>query len=215
MLEGLTGLCCMRGKRVLPGRFDHVRRAQVGAELHALGHGPPERHRFTEHVRGHAGTAQVFGDLGYRIDAGHTAVGALAFEPFANLAYVNLSTGGFSETGAAALTGRSDSTGVTFSTLGLRASTDFRLNGMAATARGSLGWRHAYGDVTPTALLAFAGGGSSFSIQGVAIAKDSAVVDAGFDVVVARNVSVGFAYVGQAASHAQDHDFKANLNWKF
>jgi subtilase-type serine protease len=165
--------------------------------------------------RYHAGTAQVFGDLGYRIDAGHTAVGALAFEPFANLAYVNLSTGGFSETGAAALTGRSDSTGVTFSTLGLRASTDFRLNGMAATARGSLGWRHAYGDVTPTSLLAFAGGGSSFSIQGVAIAKDSAVVDAGFDVVVARNVSVGFAYVGQAASHAQDHHFKANLYWKF
>jgi outer membrane autotransporter protein len=165
--------------------------------------------------RYHTGTAQVFGDLGYRIDAGHTAVGALAFEPFANLAYVNLSTGGFSETGAAALTGRSDSTGVTFSTLGLRASTDFRLNGMAATARGSLGWRHAYGDVTPTSLLAFASGGSSFNIQGVPIAQDSAVVDAGFDVVVARNVSVGFSYVGQAASHAQDHDFKANLNWRF
>jgi fibronectin-binding autotransporter adhesin len=86
---------------------------------------------------------------------------------------------------------------------------------MAATARGSLGWRHAYGDVTPTSLLAFAGGGSSFNIQGVPIAQDSAVVDAGFDVVVARNVSVGFSYVGQAASHAQDHDFKANLNWKF
>jgi outer membrane autotransporter protein len=162
-----------------------------------------------------AGTAQVFGDLGYRIDAGHSAVGGLAFEPFANLAYVNLRTGGFSEIGAPALTGRSDSTDVTFSTLGLRASTDFSLNGMAATARGSLGWRHAYGEVTPTSLLAFAGGGSSFNIQGVPIAQDSAVVDAGFDVVVARNVSVGFSYVGQAASHAQDHDFKANLNWKF
>ena len=162
-----------------------------------------------------AGTAQAFGDLGYRIDAGHTAVGALAFEPFANLAYVNLWTGGFSETGAAALTGRSGATDVTFSTLGLRDSTNFSLNGMAATARGSLGWRHAYGDVTPASLLAFAGGGSSFSVQGVAIATDSAVVDAGFDVVVARNVSVGLAYVGQAASHAQDHDFKANLNWKF
>jgi uncharacterized protein with beta-barrel porin domain len=35
---------------------------------------------------------------------------------------------------------------------------------MAATARGSLGWRHAYGDVTPTSLLTFAGGGSSVSI---------------------------------------------------
>jgi uncharacterized protein with beta-barrel porin domain len=39
-----------------------------------------------------------------------------------------------------------------------------RLNGMAATAGGSLGWRHAYGDVTPTSLLTFAGGGSLFSI---------------------------------------------------
>jgi outer membrane autotransporter protein len=163
-----------------------------------------------------AGTAQVFGDLGYRIDAGHTAVGALAFEPFANLAYVNLWTGGFSETtGAAALTGRSGTTDVSYSTLGLRAATDFSLNGMAATARGSLGWRHAAGDVTPTSLLAFAGGGSAFSILGVPIAQDSAVVEAGFDVLVARNVSVGFSYVGQAASHAQDHDFKANMIWKF
>jgi outer membrane autotransporter protein len=165
--------------------------------------------------RSQAGTAQVFGDLGYRIDAGHTAFGTLAFEPFANLAYVNLMMGGFTETGAAALTGRSDSTGVTFSTLGLRASTDFSLNGMAATARGSVGWRHAYGATTPASLLAFAGGGSAFSIQGVAIATDSAVVEAGFDVIVARNLSVGLAYVGQAASRAQDHDFKANLNWKF
>ena len=164
-----------------------------------------------------AGTAQVFGDLGYRIDAGHTAVGALAFEPFANLAYVNLWTGGFSETtgAAAALTGRSGMTDVTFSTLGLRAATGFSLNGMAATARGSLGWRHAAGDVTPTSLLAFGGGGSAFGVLGVPVAQDSAVVEAGFDVLVARNVSVGLSYVGQAASHAQDHDFKANMTWKF
>jgi outer membrane autotransporter protein len=163
-----------------------------------------------------AGTAQVFGDLGYRIDVGHTFVGTLAFEPFANLAYVNLTTGGFGETGgAAALIGHGGSTDVTFSTLGLRGSTGFSLNGMAATARGSLGWRHAYGDVTPVALLAFAGGGSSFNVQGVPIAQDAAMVDAGLDLAVARNVSVGVSYVGQAASHARDHDFKANLNWKF
>ncbi len=46
-----------------------------------------------------AATSQVFGDLGYRIDVGRTVVGTLAFEPFANLAYVNLWTGGFGETG--------------------------------------------------------------------------------------------------------------------
>src|SRR5262249_22830403 len=144
-----------------------------------------------------AGTAQVFGDLGYRIDAGHTAVGALAFEPFANLAYVNLRTDGFNESGgAAALSGHSGSTDVTFSTLGLRASSNFNLNGWAATARGSFGWRHALGDVTPVSLLAFAGG-DAFGIQGVPVAKDSAAIEAGLDVAVARNVSVGISYVGQ------------------
>ena len=36
-----------------------------------------------------AGTFQVFGDLGYRVDMGRVTV-----EPFVNLAYVNLGTGG-------------------------------------------------------------------------------------------------------------------------
>jgi outer membrane autotransporter protein len=163
-----------------------------------------------------AATSQVFGDLGYRLNVGRTVVGTLAFEPFANLAYVNLWTGGFGETGGvAALIGRSGSTDVTYSTLGLRGSSDFSLNGMAATARGSVGWRHAAGDVTPASLLAFGSGGTSFNILGVPIAEDSAVVEAGLDVLLSRSVSVSLSYVGQAASHAQDNDFKANMTWKF
>lgn len=91
-----------------------------------------------------ARTAQVFGEFGYRVDVGRTA-GKLAFEPFANLAYVSLATDGFSETGgAAALASQADTTGVTFSTLGLRGSTDIALgNGTTVSARGMLGWRHA------------------------------------------------------------------------
>jgi uncharacterized protein with beta-barrel porin domain len=41
------------------------------------------------------------------------------------------------------------------------------------------------------------------------------VVEAGLDVLVSRSVSVGLSYVGQAASHAQDNDCKANMTWKF
>ncbi|MBP2444336.1 outer membrane autotransporter protein [Rhizobium leguminosarum] len=71
-----------------------------------------------------AQTAQAFGEFAYRIETGDTPAGALAFEPFANLAYVNLATDGFDESGgAAALTGRDDDSGVTFTTLGVRAST--------------------------------------------------------------------------------------------
>jgi hypothetical protein len=63
---------------------------------------------------------------------------------------VNLDTDGFTETGgAAALNVLGDETTVTFTTLGLRASHQFSLdNGFSMTARGMLGWRHAFGDVT-------------------------------------------------------------------
>ncbi|WP_198419868.1 autotransporter domain-containing protein [Pseudaminobacter salicylatoxidans] len=101
-----------------------------------------------------AGSFQAFGELGYRIDAQ-----AVSFEPFASLAYVNLRTAAFSEDGGtAALHGASQTTDTTFTTLGIRAQADVALGAVPATARAMLGWRHAFGDVTPEAGLAFAGG---------------------------------------------------------
>lgn len=158
-----------------------------------------------------AGTAQAFGELGYGIEAGQ-----VAFEPFANLAYVNLSTRGFSETGgAAALSGQSSNTDVTFTTLGLRASTSFALdNGVSMTARGMLGWRHAFGDTTPLSTFAFAGG-TPFSITGVPIATDAAVVDIGLDVKLTPNVTLGLSYGGQFGNGATDQTARGNLAVKF
>jgi outer membrane autotransporter protein len=114
-----------------------------------------------------AGTAQVFGELGYGI-----RTGSFGFEPFANLAYVNLSTDSFTERGgAAALHSNSISTGVTFTTLGLRASNDLALGATNATVHGTLGWRHAFGDTPPLATFAFVGG-SPFTVAGVPIARE-------------------------------------------
>jgi outer membrane autotransporter protein len=163
-----------------------------------------------------AGTTQTFGELGYRIRAGRTPLGHLAFEPFANLAYVNLSTDGFTEKGgAAALASRSDTTGVTFTTLGLRASTGFDLgNGMTATARGMLGWRHVFGDVTPTSTMAFAGG-SPFTVAGVPIARNGAVADLGFDVNVTPNAVLGLTYGGQFGSGVTDQTLRGNFAVRF
>ncbi|WP_349236887.1 autotransporter domain-containing protein [Bosea sp. Tri-54] len=59
--------------------------------------------------------------------------------------------------------------------MGLRASTTFALQGMDLTLRGGLAWRHAFGDVTPTAALAFAGS-SSFTVAGLPIARDAGAV---------------------------------------
>lgn len=157
-----------------------------------------------------AGTAQAFGELAYKTDAG-----PFAFEPFANLAYVNLHTDGFTETGgAAALTSGSSTTDATFTTLGVRASTDVTIGGVAATARGMFGWRHAYGDVTPLSTVAFAGG-DNFTIAGVPIARDAMLVEAGFDVQLAHNATLGLSYAGQFGPDAFDNGFKANLGIKF
>ncbi len=157
-----------------------------------------------------AGTTQIFGDLGYRIN-----VGTVAFEPFANLAYVNLHTGSFTEQGGpAALTDHGGDTNTAFTTLGSRASTAFVLGNIETTAHGSLGWRHAFGDVTPVSTLSFAGG-SAFDIQGVSLAEDAAVVDVGLDLNVTSNVVGGISYGGQFANGVIDQSVRGTLNIKF
>ncbi|TIV46684.1 MAG: autotransporter domain-containing protein, partial [Mesorhizobium sp.] len=153
---------------------------------------------------------QAFGELGYRINTA-----SASFEPYANLAYVNFDADGFTENGgAAALSSGDRSSDTAFTTLGLRASTVLTLGTVTATARGGLGWRHAFGDVRPDTALAFAGG-SSFAIKGVPIAKNAALLEAGLDVNITENATFGIAYQGQIASDAQTHGFSAKLGVRF
>ncbi|WP_237143373.1 autotransporter domain-containing protein [Phyllobacterium zundukense] len=158
----------------------------------------------------HAGTAQAFGEIGYNIRAA-----SVDLEPFANLAYANLRSASFAETGGtAALSGGASTNDVTYSTLGLRASTELSLGFADATLRGTAAWRHAYGDITPVSSNAFAGAGT-FDVSGLPIARDTALLEAGFDMDVAKNTTIGLVYQGQIASKVQDHGFKANLNVRF
>ncbi|WP_159589746.1 autotransporter domain-containing protein [Chelativorans xinjiangense] len=157
-----------------------------------------------------AGTFQAFGELGYRLDTA-----SVSFEPYANLSYVGFDADGFSEDGgAAALSSGDQSSDTTFTTLGLRASSAFTLGSTTATARGGIGWRHAFGDVTPETHLAFAGG-SSFAIKGTPIAKNAAVLEAGLDINLSEKATVGLTYQGQLASDAQEHGFNGKLTVRF
>lgn len=158
-----------------------------------------------------AKTVQVFGELGYRIDTAYAAL-----EPFAAASHVHLKTDGFQEDGAISnLTGLSGTTDLTTTTLGLRASHDFTLSETTTlTARGMLGWSHAFGDVTPEQRLAFAGG-QAFTIEGLPIAQDTAIVEAGFDVGIGRNKTVGLSYTGQFSSQTSDNAVKADLTVRF
>ena len=158
----------------------------------------------------HGGTLQAFGELAYGMDLNGVRV-----EPFANVAHVRQRTDGNSEQGGVtALQTDKASNNVTFSTLGLRGEHTFDLGSTKTTLTGSVGWRHAVGDITPTATQRFAGG-SAFTVSGVPIAKNSAVIETGLDVAISRNSTLNFSYMGQLASGAQDHGVKASLSVRF
>lgn len=153
---------------------------------------------------------QAFGELGYRID-----MAAASFEPFANLSHVRLHTDGFTEKGgAAALSVNSETTNTTFTTLGLRASAPVQLGATTANLKGTLGWRHAYGDITPESTQYFAGS-NAFTVEGVAIAKDAALVEAGLDVAITEASTLGLSYVGQFGNDTTQNGFNATLNVRF
>ncbi|OZI66415.1 hypothetical protein CAL28_01335 [Bordetella genomosp. 11] len=154
-------------------------------------------------------TAQVFGEAGYALNYGTTT-----FEPFAGLAYANLHTQGFDEGGDTGLSGRGDNTGVTYTTLGLRASTRLDAGGTTAVLHGMLGWRHAFGDTTPTATQSLPSG-SPFTVSGVPIAKDAAILQAGLNVQVAKNVRVDLSYQGQLGDGVRQNGVMANVKVRF
>lgn len=157
-----------------------------------------------------ASTAQAFAELGYRLGDDRATL-----EPFVNLAYVNLHTDGFTETGGlAALRSRGGDTATTFSTLGLRGSTQIGSGSVDATLRGLVGWRRAYGDITPQSRVSFQGG-DVFTISGVPLGKDAVVIGAGLDLHVTSRVTASVAFDGQFGSGATDRAVSASLRALF
>lgn len=160
-------------------------------------------------------TVQAFGEVGWRIDAGERT----AFEPFASLAHVDVRSGSINEQGlgsGAALSGRGDSTKTTFATLGLRASTRASLGGVEATLRGSAGWRRVVdGDVTPSARLGLYGGLSQFTVLGTPLAREAFVLDAGVDLNLGRNMTLGVTYGTQFTGGTTYNGLKADMRWTF
>ncbi|MBZ9739921.1 autotransporter domain-containing protein [Mesorhizobium sp. CO1-1-4] len=158
-----------------------------------------------------AGIAQVFGELAYKVDISN----GFKLEPFANLAYVGVHSDDFTETGGpAALTSTGSTMDATFTTLGLRGSTELMLGNVSATARAMLGWRHAFGDTTPLSTVAFAGG-EAFTIAGVPIAGDAAVIDAGIEMQMSDNATLGFSYSAEFGGSVVDQGTKIDLSLRF
>nr|WP_205800179.1 autotransporter domain-containing protein [Microvirga terricola] len=83
------------------------------------------------------------------------------------------------------------------------------------TVKGLIGWRRAFGDVAPQALLAFTGGASAFTVTGTPIDRAALVAEAGLDWRASEAISLGVAYAGQIGSQAQNHTVMGNFVWRF
>lgn len=159
----------------------------------------------------HAGTSQLSGELGYDVALG----GGTSLEPFVNLAHVDTHGDGFGEDGgAAALSVRGGGPDVTFASLGLRGDQVLDFGGAQGLFSAAVAWRHAFGDRRPESLHAFSAG-DAFTVTGVPIARNAAVVEAGFDLRLPPRAALGLSYGGQLAGSARDHGLKGSLVVRF
>ncbi|WP_160356788.1 autotransporter domain-containing protein [Bordetella sp. 02P26C-1] len=150
-----------------------------------------------------AKSTQLFAEAGYGAQVGaKTVVG-----PYVGLAWTDLKSSGFKETGgSAALRGKADHDHTLATTLGIRGKTDFDIGAAHAFVRGGLGWRHTNGDVNPSRSLAFVNGnGASFSVTGASIARDVATLNLELGAEVGKNTTVGLSYNGQFAKGLTDN----------
>ncbi|UVE16739.1 autotransporter domain-containing protein [Pseudomonas sp. LS44] len=157
-------------------------------------------------------SVQVFTEAIYAMDYEEFTV-----EAFTNLAYVALRSDGLTEKGGAtAQTIASADDHTTVATFGWRAVRGVPLaSGKRLVARGSLGWRHAFGstDVQRDSVSRLDGLASRSA--GVPLSEDSLRLDLGLDYEVLPQVYAGLWYVGNFADAARDNGLSARLSLKY
>lgn len=159
-----------------------------------------------------ASTGQVFTELGYAMPLNDR----VTLEPFVAANYSDLRTRGFSEAGGdAALRGESGSNKVTTTTLGLHALTTFESAGALGHVHGTLGWRHAFGDLDPASTLSFVQGSESFTATGAPIARDAAVIELGVGIAVSKRTTVGVVYGGQFGEGNRQNSGTLDVRYRF
>jgi outer membrane autotransporter protein len=92
----------------------------------------------------------------------------------------------------------------------VRAQTGFSLDQLEGQLHATLGWCHAFGELTPQATMAF-GCGQTFTVAGAPMARNTAVAKLGVDMAISRNASVGLNYSGQYGGGNREHAGWVNL----
>ena len=157
------------------------------------------------------GTAQAFADLGYRFDLGRVMV-----EPFGDVAYINQQTKSFREHGGvSSLYGHGQDTGVTYATFGTRLASRVKVGKAVLIPGMTVGYRHAFGAITPTTREALVSGSSDFEVGGVPLVQDAALVKVGVQAEVTKRIRVGVSYTGQYGVRYSESGLKGTVSWVF
>lgn len=154
-----------------------------------------------------ATTTQVFGELGYALH-----VQNLALEPYVGLAHVEVDSDGFREHGGAtALRGDSEKDRINYASLGLRASAPLgQLAGRALSLQSAVAWQHAFDQPASKSHMALSGF-DSFTVEGVPVAEDSALLRLGLDLQLAPQASIDLSYAGQVSDDSRDHGVRLGV----
>jgi subtilase-type serine protease len=155
-------------------------------------------------------TRQAFADISWGFKADN-----LELRPFADIAYISLDTDGFAENGgSAALSARGGTDDLAFTTLGIRWSTQVQADEIPVMFSGMAGWRHAVGDATPATTFAYAGG-SPFMIEGVAIPRDTAVIEASIAAPLSKTARLKLTYTGEFGNGTESHAARLSIVARF
>jgi hypothetical protein len=87
----------------------------------------------------------------------------------------------------------------------LRAAGTMHVGAMAVTPHVSGAWEHAFDNITPDAGLTFAATGTGFTVYGVPLAQDSALIDTGLDFALGPRTRADVSYTGQLAHNVHDN----------
>ncbi|MGY2185189.1 Extracellular serine protease precursor [compost metagenome] len=149
-----------------------------------------------------ANTQQAFAEVGYNLGRGN-----ISFEPFASVGYQRYQRDSFTEKGgAAALKVHGQSNENLNSTFGLRLAQINGLdNGMQLTPRFSAGWKHTYGELDSYTRQRLVTGGRDYTVYGAPLDRDSLLIDAGLDLRVSANNTLGVGLNGEAGSDGRSY----------
>lgn len=159
---------------------------------------------FSDRLKGSydASTQQAFAEAGFNLGRNNVTI-----EPFASLGYQRYQRDSHTEKGGdAALKVYGQNQDNFSTTFGLRAAKLNTLdNGMRLTPRFSTGWKHTYGELDGKTRQQLVKGGKRFDIAGAALDRDSLALDAGLDLGLSANHTLGVGVTGEIGTDSRNH----------